>query len=102
MCYKLKSTCDATLIRDLLRAFNSNKELFLFKIHAFNVGSRIDIVCTDTFKDFGNKWNGYDFYVYNDEDTKGVIAKSLVDRVEACNINQRKRVLKIKKYYGLE
>lgn len=102
MYYKVKSTIDATPIRELLRAWYSNKEYFLFKIHVFNVGSRIDIVCTNGYKELGNNWNGYDFQVTNDDDTRGMIGQSLVDRIKACSINQRKRVLKIKKYYGLD
>lgn len=79
----LTSTLKETPIKELLRAVNSQKEYLFFDISMFNVGASISIKCTDIYKDINpNTWNGYDFLIVNDFDTKYYIAESLKDRLD--------------------
>jgi len=77
----LTSTLQAASTKDLQRASNSNKEYLYFDISVFNVGARIQIKCTDTFKQPSTRtWNGYDFLVENDSTTNYYIKQELESR----------------------
>lgn len=77
----LTSTLQAATTKDLQRASNSNKEYLYFDISVFNVGARIQIKCTDTFKQPSYRtWNGYDFLIENDSTTNFYIKQELESR----------------------
>jgi len=73
----LISTYGATPIKELLRAFNSNKEYLNFKVSIFNVGAAISINCTDNYCTPYD--NGYDFIIENGFDANEDIAKAIVN-----------------------
>ena len=77
----LTSTLQAASTKDLQRASNSNKEYLYFDISVFNVGARVQIKCTDTFKEPSYRtWNGYDFLIENDDTTNYYIKEELKSR----------------------
>ena len=77
----LTSTLQGASTKDLQRASNSNKEYLYFDISVFNVGARVQIKCTDTFKQPSYRtWNGYDFLIENDDTTNYYIKEELKSR----------------------
>ena len=77
----LTSTLQAASTKDLQRVSKSNKEYLYFDISVFNVGARVQIKCTDTFKEPSYRtWNGYDFIVENDDTTNFYIKEELKSR----------------------
>jgi len=76
---QLEQTLKETNTRYLLKMINSDKEYFLFDISVFNVGARIDVICTNNYKE-SNLSNGYNFYLCNDFDTIYLIEKELERR----------------------
>jgi len=101
----LTSTLSETPTRELLRAYNSDKAYLYFKISVFNVGAAINIICSDQAKEISDRlWNGYDFMLCNDRDTKYYIKETLKDRLKdfrfnpeehKLTVNQIKRINKI-------
>lgn len=82
----LTSTLAATPTKELLRAYNSDKEYLFFDISVFNVGAAISIICTDHYKEINqNTWNGYDFMIENDSTTKFYIFNALKERITEDN-----------------
>jgi len=70
-----------TPTKELNRALNSNKEYLFFNISAFNIGISIFIKCTNIYKDINqNNWNGYDFWLENDNTTNYYIQQELNNR----------------------
>lgn len=77
----LTSILSETNIKELKRAFNSQKEYLYFKISVFNVGISIQVICTNTFRYPNyNTWNGYDFIIENDFTTNYYIEQELKNR----------------------
>ncbi len=74
----IKQVLKEASVKELLRAFNSNKEYFYFDISVFNVGAMVSIKCTDTYKEINqNTWNGYDFIVENNFEIEELIIETL-------------------------
>lgn len=74
----LTSTLKETPIKELLKAFNTNKGYLYFDISVFNVGAAISIKCTDIYcPPNPNTWNGYDFMLENDYTTNQYIAQTI-------------------------
>jgi len=82
----LTSILSETNSKVLLRALNSEKAYLYFDISVFNVGANIQIICTNNFKQPSAKtWNGYDFIIENDENTKFYIIQELNSRLNSNN-----------------
>ena len=80
----LISTLQETPTKELIRALNSDKGYLYFNISVFNVGAKIEIKCTNTFKqDNPKSWNGCNFIVENCRTTKYYIHSVLKERIEA-------------------
>lgn len=74
----LINTLESSSISELLRAYNSDKNYLYFDVSVFNVGTSINIKCTDNFKEPNYRtWNGYDFIIENDNTTKFYIQSTL-------------------------
>jgi len=72
-------------VNDLKRMQNSPKGWFLFNVSVFNAGTVVAVKCTDTFKNFGNNWNGYDIIVSNDDEVQRFVKSELSKKLEPLN-----------------
>ena len=96
----LTNVLQSTDINDLLRAFNSDKAYLFFCISVFNAGVVVRIKCTDVFRQpHPNHWNGYDFIIENDVNTKYYIRQTLKELYHDYTINKTDRQLKRLKPY---
>ena len=65
----------------LIRSLASNKAYLYFDISVFNVGTVVNIKCTDQYKeDSARSWNGQNFCLENDSTTKYYISQELQQR----------------------
>jgi len=82
----LTSILSQTNSKVLLRALNSEKQYLYFDISVFNVGANINIICTNNFKQpSARTWNGYNFIIENEENTKFYIVQELNSRLNPNN-----------------
>ena len=94
----LLTTLKEAPTKELLRAYNSDKDYLYFDISVFNVGASINIICTNTFKQINyGSWNGYDCIHENDYLIKEFIFETLKDRIKndvlkIKNTTQLKRI----------
>lgn len=92
----LINTLESTEIKDLIRAYYSQKNYLHIKVSVFNAGVSIQVICTDAYKHFNPRfWNGNDFCVENDATTKYYIVEALNSILGDFTIN--KTDLEIKK-----
>ena len=67
--------------KQLLKLYKSQKYYFFFDISVFNVGTVINPICTNRYKEINpNTWNGYDFCTENDDLIHYIIQSELLER----------------------
>jgi len=94
----LLTTLKEAPTKELLRAYNSEKEYLYFDISVFNVGASISIICTDTFKQINyGSWNGYDCIHENDYLMNDFILEVFKDRIknDVLKIKSRNQLKRI-------
>ena len=65
----MKTILAEITLKDLLRAFNSQKEYIKITVHICNAGSCIAVKCTNKWEpELKGAWNGYDQFIDNDWD----------------------------------
>ena len=78
---KLSTIIEELETRQLLRLYNSKKYYFYFDISVFKVGTCINVICTNRYKEINRStWNGYDFIVENDDSIHYLIESELLER----------------------
>lgn len=84
--YTLKDRLEDISTKDLLRVINTNKEYIVFNYHVFNVGAKIDVICTDHFERY-NKYleDGYSFVISLYTEEYETIKEILTDRLKEIN-----------------
>lgn len=74
----LKDALELVETKTLFRMLNSAKEYFMFEFSVFNVGTYVNVVCTNNIST--PKRNGYDFLTTNSTQNKNSIIGVLKER----------------------